>query len=79
MPESTLQLITIRQGPEWREFIRDVPDARLWPIGTVKVGASHEGALVLDMNSQKYMLIDKDGTYFDLDQAQVKAALEKAP
>ena len=45
------------------------------PIGVVKVGTRLEGALIVDLVSGDYALIDKDSECFDLDQAQVRAAL----
>ncbi len=69
------QIITVLQGPGWREYIDMMPHPHMWPIGTVTVGTQLKGALVLDLDSQTYLLIDNAGMYFELEQAKVRAAL----
>ena len=67
--------ITVAKGTGWRKYIREMPHAQMRPIGTVKFGATLEGALVLDLNSGLYLLIDNTNAWYGLDQAQVVAAL----
>jgi hypothetical protein len=67
--------LTVSRGPGWRKFLADVPDLHLWPIGTASVGNRIEGALIIDMRTGRYLLIDKNHVWFELDQAQVRLAL----
>lgn len=65
--------ITIIKGDGWRKYVDKMPNKQLRPIGTAKAGKL-EGALVLDLGANVYMLIEH-GTWHDLDQAKVRAAL----
>jgi hypothetical protein len=56
-----------------------MPHSQMRAIGTVKVGARLEGALVLDMTVGLYVLIDKTGAWFELNQTNVRAALGAGP
>lgn len=67
--------VIITKGDGWRRFLSAMPNAQMRAIGTVSVGKL-EGALVLDMGSGLYMLIDRTGAWYELDQAKVRAALD---
>ncbi len=75
MPYTNRARVIVVKGDGWRRYVPKMPHSQVRPIGTVKVGAKLEGALVLDMTAGLYMLIDKSGAWFELNQANVRAAL----
>jgi hypothetical protein len=75
MPYSNRERVTVIKGDGWRSYVPKMPHSQMRPIGTVKVGSKMEGALVLDLTAGLYMLIDKTGAWYELNQANVRAAL----
>ncbi len=68
--------LTIVKGFGWRKYVTAMPSSKLRPIGTVRVGKRMEGALVLDLKVGDYVLIDRFGAWFELNQESVRIALE---
>jgi hypothetical protein len=66
--------VTVTKGDGWRGYISVMPHNQMRPLGAVR-SERHEGALVLDMSAGVYRLIDKDGSWWFLDQEKVRAAL----
>lgn len=67
--------VTVVKGDGWRKYLSVMPNSQMRAIGTAKVGKL-EGALVLDMSSSLYMLIDTTGAWYEVDQVKVRAALD---
>lgn len=67
--------MTVTKGDGWRKYLPAMPHKQMRPIGTVKVGKM-EGALVLDLSTAAYMLIESNGAWHELDHAKVRAALD---
>jgi hypothetical protein len=67
--------VTVTKGDGWRQYLTAMPHPLMRPIGTAKVGATLEGALVLDAGEGKYKLIEQNGERHDVDYGQVRDAL----
>jgi hypothetical protein len=67
--------ITITKGDGWREYLEELPGPKMLPVGKAQVGDDLKGALVLDVDEAKYVLIDKTGSRHDVDYASVRDAL----
>lgn len=74
MPSKRASL-TIIKGDGWRKYVPAMPNKQMRALGTVAVGKL-EGALVLDMSSNLYVLIDRTGAWYEVDQGKVRTALD---
>lgn len=68
--------VTIVKGEGWEDFIDHAPHDRMEPIGTIRVGSSLEGALLIDHTDGCYVMIKKDGSEVELNQRKVQAAVD---
>ena len=71
--------LTVFRGPGWRQYLATLPDPRFWPIGTAAVGNRIEGALLVDMRTGRYLLVDQNNNWLELDQEEVRLGLASVP